>query len=144
MTTPYLTRTTNVLVIGSGGAGLRAAIAAAATGADVLIVGKRPRRDAHTVLAAGGINAALGSRDPEDSPEQHFADTYRDGYALAVPRTRGLDRGPIAGFRALQEPRPAYYDAPYYGAPMSVLLFSYLVERGVRDVHDVRVRRTTR
>jgi succinate dehydrogenase flavoprotein subunit len=86
MTTPYLTRTTNVLVIGSGGAGLRAAIAAAATGTDVLIVGKRPRRDAHTVLAAGGINAALGSRDPEDSPEQHFADTYRDGYSLAVPR----------------------------------------------------------
>ncbi len=87
-----------------------------ATGADVLIVGKRPRRDAHTVLAAGGINAALGSRDPEDSPEQHFADTYRDGYALAVPRTRGLDRGPIAGFRALQEPRPAY-DMPRIMVP---------------------------
>jgi succinate dehydrogenase / fumarate reductase flavoprotein subunit len=86
MTTPYLTRRTDVLVIGSGAAGLRAAIAAAALGADVLIVGKRPRRDAHTVLAAGGINAALGTRDPEDSPEQHFADTYRDGYELALPR----------------------------------------------------------
>jgi succinate dehydrogenase / fumarate reductase, flavoprotein subunit len=86
MTTPYLTRRTDVLVIGSGAAGLRAGIAAAAMGADVLIVGKRPRRDAHTVLAAGGINAALGTRDPEDSPEQHFADTYRDGYELALPR----------------------------------------------------------
>jgi succinate dehydrogenase / fumarate reductase flavoprotein subunit len=80
------TRTTNVLVIGSGGAGLRAAIAATEAGADVLIVGKRARSDAHTVLAAGGVNAALGTRDPDDTVEQHFVDTYRDGYALADPR----------------------------------------------------------
>ncbi len=80
------TRTTNVLVIGAGGAGLRAAIAATEAGADVLIVGKRARSDAHTVLAAGGVNAVLGTRDPQDSVEQHFADTYRDGYELADPR----------------------------------------------------------
>ncbi|HSL12361.1 MAG TPA: FAD-dependent oxidoreductase [Actinomycetota bacterium] len=80
------TRTTNVLVIGAGGAGMRAAIAATEAGADVTIVGKRPRTDAHTVLAAGGVNAVLGTRDPEDSIEQHFIDTYRDGYALADPR----------------------------------------------------------
>ena len=80
------TRTTNVLVIGSGGAGLRAAIAATEAGADVLIVGKRARSDAHTVLAAGGVNAVLGTRDPEDTIEQHFVDTYRDGYELADPR----------------------------------------------------------
>jgi succinate dehydrogenase / fumarate reductase, flavoprotein subunit len=80
------TRTTNVLVIGAGGGGLRAAIAATQAGADVLIVGKRARDDAHTVLASGGVNAVLGTRDPEDSVEQHFADTYQDGYQLADPR----------------------------------------------------------
>ena len=80
------TRVANVLVIGSGGAGLRAAIAATGAGADVVIIGKRGRHDAHTVLAAGGINAALGTRDPQDSWQQHFADTMRDGYRLADPR----------------------------------------------------------
>ena len=64
---PVRTHTANVLVIGSGGAGLRAAIAAHQAGAEVVVVGKRPRLDAHTVLASGGINAALGTRDPEDS-----------------------------------------------------------------------------
>ncbi|HUP69171.1 MAG TPA: FAD-binding protein [Acidimicrobiales bacterium] len=49
----------NVLVIGSGAAGLRAAIAAHEAGAEVLVIGKRPRLDAHTVLASGGINAAF-------------------------------------------------------------------------------------
>jgi len=80
------TRTCNVLVIGSGAAGLRAAIAATQAGADVLVIGKRRRLDAHTVLAAGGINAALGTRDPQDSWEQHFADTLREGYVLGDPR----------------------------------------------------------
>lgn len=69
----------NVVVIGSGAAGLRAAIAAHRSGAEVVVVGKRPRLDAHTVLASGGINAALGTRDPEDSWQQHFADTMREG-----------------------------------------------------------------
>ena len=69
------TNISNVLVIGSGAAGLRAAIAAHASGAEVVIVGKRGARDAHSVLAAGGINAALGTVDPEDSWQQHFADT---------------------------------------------------------------------
>ncbi len=82
----YRTHVANILVIGSGAAGLRAAIAAHEAGSDVLIVGKSLKRDAHTVLAAGGINAVLGTRDPEDTWEQHFADTYRDGYALANPR----------------------------------------------------------
>lgn len=80
------TRAANVLVIGSGGAGLRAAIAASRAGCDVVIIGKRDRQDAHTVLAAGGVNAALGTRDPQDSWQQHFADTIRDGYGLAEPR----------------------------------------------------------
>jgi succinate dehydrogenase / fumarate reductase flavoprotein subunit len=64
---------------------MRAAIAATHAGADVIMLGKRERHDAHTVLAAGGINAALGTRDPEDSWQQHLADTLRDGYHLADP-----------------------------------------------------------
>jgi succinate dehydrogenase / fumarate reductase, flavoprotein subunit len=80
------TRTCDVLVIGSGAAGLRAAIAAADAGSDVLVVGRRPLRDAHTALAAGGINAVLRSVDPEDTWEQHFADTVAEAYLLADPR----------------------------------------------------------
>jgi succinate dehydrogenase / fumarate reductase flavoprotein subunit len=80
------TRPCNVLVIGTGGAGLRAAIAARQAGVDVVVIGKRSRLDAHTVLAAGGINAALGTVDPKDSWQQHFADTVREGYSLSDPR----------------------------------------------------------
>jgi succinate dehydrogenase flavoprotein subunit len=83
---PVRTHTANVLVIGSGGAGLRAAIAAHQAGAEVVVVAKRPRFDPHTVLASGGINAALGTRDPEDSWQQHFADTLAEGYLLGDPR----------------------------------------------------------
>jgi succinate dehydrogenase / fumarate reductase, flavoprotein subunit len=79
-------RVCNVLVIGAGAAGLRAAIAATEAGSQVLVVGKRHRLDAHTVLAAGGINAVLGTRDPEDTWEQHFADTLREGYFIGHPR----------------------------------------------------------
>ncbi|RBP69541.1 MULTISPECIES: L-aspartate oxidase [Brevibacterium] len=79
--------TTSVLVIGTGGSGLRAAIEIAEAGVDVLAVGKRPKHDAHTSLAAGGINAALGTMDPDDSWQQHAADTIRESYGLANPRT---------------------------------------------------------
>ena len=82
----YRTNVSNVLVIGSGGAGLRAAIAAAEAGVEVTVIGKRTRKDAHTALAAGGINAVLGTRDPEDTWEQHFADTTIEGYFLSNPR----------------------------------------------------------
>ncbi len=69
----------DVLIIGSGGAGLRAAIELKDRGVDVLVVGKCQKRDAHTVLATGGINAALGTMDPKDSWQLHAADTIRDG-----------------------------------------------------------------
>lgn len=78
---------TMVLVIGTGGAGLRAAIELAEAGIDVLTVGKRAKEDAHTALAAGGINAALATMDPEDSWQQHAADTLKESYLLADPRT---------------------------------------------------------
>ena len=80
-----------------------AAIAAHQAGAEVVVVGKRPRLDAHTVLASGGINAALGTRDPEDSWQQHFADTLAEGYLLGDPArrrdpgARGAGRGRGAG-----------------------------------------------
>ena len=80
-----LTHISNVLVIGCGGAGLRSAIEIKKAGLDVSILGKRPKTDAHTVLAAGGINAALGNLDQEDSWEQHFIDTYLEGYGIGDP-----------------------------------------------------------
>lgn len=89
---------TSVLVIGAGGSGLRAGIELAERGVDVLVLGKRPKEDAHTTLAAGGINAALGTMDAEDSWQQHAADTLQESYMLADPRTvevvaRGAARG---------------------------------------------------
>ena len=85
LVTDHLTQITNVLVIGCGGAGLRSAIEIKKSGLDVCILGKRPKTDAHTVLAAGGINAALGNLDKEDSWEQHFIDTYLEGYGIGDP-----------------------------------------------------------
>ena len=76
---------TSVLVIGTGGSGLRAAIELSERGVDVLAVGKRPKNDAHTSLAAGGINAALATMDEEDSWQQHAADTIQESYFLANP-----------------------------------------------------------
>ena len=78
---------TSVLVIGTGGAGLRAAIELAERRIDVLAVGKRPKADVHTSLAAGGINAALATMDPTDTWQQHAADTLTESYLLADPRT---------------------------------------------------------
>lgn len=78
---------TSVLVIGTGGSGLRAAIELAESGVDVIALGKCPRHDAHTALAAGGINAALGTMDTEDSWQQHAADTIKESYYLADPQT---------------------------------------------------------
>lgn len=85
MTQPEHQMATSVLVIGSGGAGLRAAIELAERGIDVLVVGKRPKADAHTALAAGGINAALATMDPADTWQQHAADTIKESYLLANP-----------------------------------------------------------
>lgn len=76
---------TDVLVIGTGGAGLRSAIEAQQHGARVLVLGKRPKHDAHTVLAAGGINAALGTMDAQDSWLVHAADTLKEGCYLGDP-----------------------------------------------------------
>ncbi len=69
----------DVLVIGAGGAGLRAAIAAAAEGASVGLVCKSLLGKAHTVMAEGGMAAAMGHVDDRDNWRVHFADTMRGG-----------------------------------------------------------------
>jgi len=79
------TENADVLVIGSGGAGLRTAIELHDHGADVLVVGKSKKRDAHTILATGGINAALGNMDPKDSWRLHAADTIKEGWFINNP-----------------------------------------------------------
>ncbi len=72
----------DVLVIGAGGAGLRAAIAAAAAGARVGLVCKSLLGKAHTVMAEGGVAAAMGNVDDRDNWRVHFADTMRGGQYL--------------------------------------------------------------
>ncbi len=72
----------DVLIVGAGGAGLRAAIAAAGKGARVGLVCKSLLGKAHTVMAEGGIAAALANVDDRDSWRVHFADTMRGGQYL--------------------------------------------------------------
>jgi succinate dehydrogenase / fumarate reductase, flavoprotein subunit len=72
----------DVLVIGAGGAGLRAAIEAASKGISVGVVCKSLLGKAHTVMAEGGVAAAMGNVDDRDSWRVHFADTMRGGQYL--------------------------------------------------------------
>src|SRR5215470_6995622 len=69
----------DVLVIGAGGAGLRAAIEASSMGVSVGLVCKSLLGKAHTVMAEGGMAAAIGNVDDRDSWRVHFADTLRGG-----------------------------------------------------------------
>src|SRR5918996_2132094 len=73
----------DVLIIGGGSAGLRAAIGAHDAGANVIIISRSKRGDPHTTLARGGINAALGTMDPEDNWMMHASDTLREGEFIA-------------------------------------------------------------
>src|SRR5947199_2637639 len=75
----YETFEHDVLVIGAGGAGLRAAIEASAAGVTVGLVCKSLLCKAHTVMAEGGIAASLANVDDRDSWKVHFADTMRGG-----------------------------------------------------------------
>src|ERR1700736_746338 len=75
----YETHEHDVLVIGAGGAGLRAAIEASAAGVSVGLVCKSLLGKAHTVMAEGGIAAALANVDDRDNWQVHFADTMRGG-----------------------------------------------------------------
>ena len=73
----------DVLVVGAGGAGLRAAIAASEYGANVALVSKSLLGKAHTVMAEGGVAAALGNADQRDNWKVHFRDTIRGSKNLA-------------------------------------------------------------
>src|SRR5689334_16688488 len=81
-TAAYETHEHDVIVIGAGGAGLCAAIAAAAEGVSVGLICKSLLGKAHTVMAEGGIAAAMGNVWPEDNWQVHFRDTMRGGKML--------------------------------------------------------------
>ena len=82
----YVREDVSVLVVGAGAAGARTAIELAERGIDdVLVLGKRGHGDAHTTWARGGINGALGTHDPEDSPAVHAADTLNEGHHVNDP-----------------------------------------------------------
>ncbi len=79
----FETKKYDVVVVGAGGAGLRAAIAAADYGSKVALVTKSLLGKAHTVMAEGGVAAALGNVDKRDSWKVHFRDTIRGSKNLA-------------------------------------------------------------
>ncbi|MBI4532874.1 MAG: FAD-binding protein, partial [Candidatus Melainabacteria bacterium] len=78
----YETYKHDVIVVGAGGAGLRAAIEASAQGSSVGLVCKSLLGKAHTVMAEGGVAAALANVDSQDSWETHFCDTMAGGKML--------------------------------------------------------------
>jgi len=82
VTTNYETRQHDVLIIGAGGAGLRASLEALAQGASVGVVCKSLLGKAHTVMAEGGIAAAMANVDAADNWKTHFRDTMRGGKFL--------------------------------------------------------------
>ena len=82
MSERFETHEHDVLVIGAGGAGLRAAIEALAHGASVAVVSKSLLGKAHTVMAEGGIAAAMANVDSQDNWRTHFRDTMRGGKML--------------------------------------------------------------
>ena len=82
MSEPYETHEHDVIVIGAGGAGLRAAIEASALGVSVGLVCKSLLGKAHTFMAEGGVAAALSHVDPQDNWQTHFMDTMKGGSFL--------------------------------------------------------------
>ena len=78
----YITHEHDVLIIGAGGAGLRAAVEASAAGVRVAVISKSLLGKAHTVMAEGGVAAAMGNVDDRDNWRVHFSDTMRGGQYL--------------------------------------------------------------
>ena len=89
-TMDYQTHEHDVLVIGAGGAGLRAAIEASTAGVSVGLVCKSLLGKAHTVMAEGGMAASLGNVDDRDAWSVHFADTMRGGQYMSNARMAEL------------------------------------------------------
>ena len=92
----YETHHHDVLVIGAGGAGLRAAIEASAMGLSVGLICKSLLGKAHTVMAEGGVAAALGNVEPKDNWKVHFRDTMKGG--------RYLNQWRMAQLHAMEAP----------------------------------------
>src|SRR2546422_7594665 len=90
MADDFETHPHDVLVLGAGGAGLRAAIEARARGASVGLVCKSLLGKAHTVMAEGGVAAALANVAPDDTWQIHFRDTMVGGKLLNEPRMAQL------------------------------------------------------
>ena len=95
----------DVIVIGAGGAGLRAAIEAARSGAKTAIITKSLLGKAHTVMAEGGCAAALQNADPRDGWKVHFHDTMKGSKWLANWR--------MAEFHAKEAPDRAVFQHVY-------------------------------
>ena len=82
MSGKYIVHEHDVVIIGAGGAGLRAAIEASNLGVSVAMISKSMLGKAHTVMAEGGAAAALGNKDPRDNWQTHFRDTMKGGKYL--------------------------------------------------------------
>ena len=82
MSEDYIIHEHDVVIIGAGGAGLRAAIEASNSGVSVAMICKSMLGKAHTVMAEGGAAAALGNKDPRDNWQTHFRDTMKGGKYL--------------------------------------------------------------
>ncbi|MEM0217460.1 MAG: FAD-binding protein [Candidatus Nezhaarchaeales archaeon] len=160
----YETIETDVLVIGAGGAGLRAAIEASKYNVDVVVVCKELLGKAHTVMAEGGINAALGNVDPNDNWMEHFLDTVEGGDWLndqdlvEVLVKEGPDRiydleemgavfdrtpdGKIAQrpFGKARHPRTCFV-SDYTGHEIMITLCDEVRRRGIRVLEEVFVSR---
>jgi succinate dehydrogenase / fumarate reductase flavoprotein subunit len=92
----FETHSHDVLVIGAGGAGLRAAIEASSEGVSVGLICKSLLGKAHTVMAEGGVAAALGNVEPKDNWKVHFRDTMKGG--------RSLNQWRMAQLHAMEAP----------------------------------------
>ena len=95
----YQTFEYDVIIVGAGGAGLRAAIEASASGVRTAIVCKSLLGKAHTVMAEGGVAAALANVDDRDGWQTHFRDTMKGG--------KYLNQWRMAQLHAQEAPRKA-------------------------------------
>src|ERR1043166_7564950 len=111
----YESHECDVLVIGAGGAGLRAAIEASAAGVRVSLVCKSLLGKAHTVMAEGGIAAALANVDERDNWKVHFADTMRGGQYVNQWRMAELHAKEAPGRVRELEAWGAVFDRTYDG-----------------------------
>src|SRR4051794_41918655 len=117
----------DVVVIGAGGAGLRAAIAAHEAGARTAVVCKSLLGKAHTVMAEGGIAAAMGNAYPEDNWRVHFRDTMRGGEMLNHWR--------MAELHAQEAPAPGGGPGDW-GAPVGRASAGRISQRGLGGAPD--------